>query len=76
MTMSLAQGRYCDRYKLDPEDPRCAHVILTGSVLSVTPNTTEEDVARKAMFSRHPDMKGWPKGDLNTIYMQNCSQRD
>lgn len=30
MSVSLAQGEYCDVNNLDPEDPRCAHVIFTG----------------------------------------------
>ena len=32
MSVSLAQGEYCDANNLDPEDPRCAHVIFTGRV--------------------------------------------
>jgi len=35
LTMSLAQGAYCDSKKLDPEDPRCAHIILTGKIVPV-----------------------------------------
>ncbi len=63
--MSLAQSRYCDRRHLDPEDPRCAHVILTGSVSRVSANSTEEAFARKALFTRHPAMEDWPKGEEN-----------
>lgn len=35
LAMSLAQGDYCQREGLDPEDPRCAHVFLTGKIKSV-----------------------------------------
>jgi len=35
LTMSLAQGNYCRIHSYDPEDPRCAHVILTGIVAEV-----------------------------------------
>jgi hypothetical protein len=35
LTMSLAQGNYCRAKSYDPEDPRCAHVILTGSIVEV-----------------------------------------
>ncbi len=62
LTMSLAQGRYCDIHRLDPEDPRCAHVILTGSIARVRANSTEEDFAKRALFTRHPIMREWPKG--------------
>ena len=65
MTMSLAQGTYCNRKQLDPEDPRCAHIILTGHVTKVEANSTEEAFARDALFKRHPDMPGWPTGKKN-----------
>jgi len=35
MTLSLAQGNYCTERVLDPEDPRCAHIILTGRMVQV-----------------------------------------
>lgn len=34
--MTLAQTDYCLNNKLDPEDPRCAHVILTGKFVKVS----------------------------------------
>ena len=51
ITMSLAevtlstlpsnpsQGTYCRDHQLDPEDPRCAHIILTGSMVEVANST-------------------------------------
>ena len=33
--MSLAQGSYCKQKDLDPEDPRCAHLILSGRFMPV-----------------------------------------
>lgn len=35
MTMSLVQTNYCKQQKYDPEDPRCAKVILSGNVVKV-----------------------------------------
>jgi len=35
ITMSLAQSDYCKRHRYDPENPLCAHVILTGSIEKV-----------------------------------------
>jgi len=60
VTISLNQGDYCSKHKLDAEDPRCAHVILAGQVVRVTPNTTEEKFAEEALFTRHPVMPDWP----------------
>lgn len=36
VTMSLAEGGYCRKQSLDPEDPRCAQVILTGNFVFVS----------------------------------------
>lgn len=30
VTISLAEGNFCHVKQLDPEDPRCPQVILTG----------------------------------------------
>jgi len=62
ITMSLAQGSYCSTQKYDPEDPRCAHSVLTGVFLPLQPGTNEEDTARTALFTRHPVMPDWPEG--------------
>ena len=61
LSMSLAQKHYCVDDKLDPEDPRCAHIILTGRVVAVEEGTEEERFAKESLFARHPVMAGWPK---------------
>ncbi|XP_076839314.1 protein CREG1 [Brachyhypopomus gauderio] len=58
MSVSLAQTRFCKHHGYDPQSPLCAHIILSGSVQEV--NGTEADGARKALFSRHPEMIDWP----------------
>nr|XP_057907253.1 protein CREG1 [Doryrhamphus excisus] len=58
LSMSLAQTGYCRQHGLDPQSPLCAHIILSGSVLEV--NGTEAEFAKKALFSRHPEMMDWP----------------
>ncbi len=69
LTMSLAQGKYCNTKHLDPEDPRCAHVILTGQVTKLKANSTEEAFAKRALFSRHPEMTQWPKGYFCVLFL-------
>lgn len=59
MSMSLAQTDYCRESGYDPQSPLCAHIILSGSVLQV--NGSEADFAKKALFSRHPEMIDWPQ---------------
>ncbi|XP_071444698.1 protein CREG1 [Hetaerina americana] len=61
LSLTLAEGHYCEENNFDPEDPRCAHVVLTGKIVKVKTGTDEEIFAKGAMFSRHPSMKSWPK---------------
>jgi len=56
--MSLAQSDYCSENQYDPEDPRCARLILNGRVVKVTGK--EANFAKEALFSRHPAMETWP----------------
>jgi len=62
ITMSLAQGDYCKKMGYDPEDPRCAHIIITGKILKLDADEDAEEYnfAHDGLFSRHPEMKTWP----------------
>jgi hypothetical protein len=60
LTMTLAESDYCHQAALDPEDPRCAHVILTGEFVKIQDGTQEAAFAQEAMFSKHPVMSSWP----------------
>ena len=62
LTMSLAQSGYCRKMNYDPEDPRCAHVILTGHFIKLDSASSEGQFAKEALFSRHPIMPDWPEG--------------
>lgn len=57
---SLAESDYCKSQHFDPQDPRCARVILTGHLVRVNETTDEYAFAKNALFSRHPSMKYWP----------------
>ncbi|XP_032535125.1 protein CREG1 isoform X3 [Chiroxiphia lanceolata] len=59
LTVSLAQTPYCRRHRYDPQNPLCAHIIFVGSIVKV--NDSEAVLAKKALFSRHPEMESWPK---------------
>ncbi|CAH1408278.1 unnamed protein product [Nezara viridula] len=60
MTMSLAYGDYCKDKHLDPENPLCAQVMLTGHLQFIDNNDEEAKFAKEALFSRHPEMSSWP----------------
>ncbi|NWX16253.1 CREG1 protein, partial [Aegotheles bennettii] len=59
LTVSLAQTPYCKKHKYDPQNPLCAHIIFCGSIVKVS--DSEAGLAKKALFSRHPEMESWPK---------------
>ena len=60
--MTLAQGDYCVKQGLDPQDPPCARVILSGSTSKVEKGTEEEAFAKDALFTRHPNFIDYPPG--------------
>ncbi|XP_050707953.1 protein CREG1-like [Eriocheir sinensis] len=62
LSLSEAQSDYCRNHDFDPENPQCARVLLTGTMLEVKNGTSEADFARTALFSRHPEMEFWPAG--------------
>ncbi|CAG9769562.1 unnamed protein product [Ceutorhynchus assimilis] len=59
---TLAASSYCDNKEYDPQDPRCAKVIISGRLLKVNNSTSEYDFAIDSLFERHPAMKDWPAG--------------
>lgn len=61
LAMSLAESNYCKQHNIDPEDPRCARVILTGKIKRVKTYSSEIEFAENALFTRHPAMPSWPK---------------
>ncbi|MBA0791482.1 hypothetical protein Gohar_016059 [Gossypium harknessii] len=63
----------------DPESPMCAKITLTGRLVLLEANSKEAEFARTALFTKHPEMKGWPKGhdfqvfklEIEDIFMIN-----
>ena len=46
-SISEFQTKYCEREDLDPEDPRCARLVLSGSWSRVPHGTTEYSKAKE-----------------------------
>uniref|UniRef100_A0A8C0EVY0 Cellular repressor of E1A stimulated genes 2 n=1 Tax=Bubo bubo TaxID=30461 RepID=A0A8C0EVY0_BUBBB len=59
LTLPEADGNFCRKNVIDPEDPRCARLTLTGQMVTVPPE--EVEFAKQAMFSRHPVVRKWPR---------------
>ncbi|CAN8273042.1 unnamed protein product [Cochlearia groenlandica] len=47
--------------KRDPMDPSCSKLTLTGKLLQLKEGSEEEEVAKRALFTKHPGMMDWPK---------------
>ncbi|KAJ8427966.1 hypothetical protein Cgig2_032316 [Carnegiea gigantea] len=48
--------------KVDPENPTCAKITLTGK------HSKEAEFGRNALFSKHPEMKDWPQGHKFEVF--------
>ncbi|KAK6644179.1 hypothetical protein RUM43_000446 [Polyplax serrata] len=62
MLVTLSQTDYCKDNDLDPQDPRCAKLTISGEMKRLKAGSEEEKFAKNALFSRHPIMENWPKG--------------
>ncbi|XP_047025794.1 protein CREG1 isoform X1 [Helicoverpa zea] len=58
--VSLEETRYCENQKIDPEDPRCTRLMLSGKMKKIHENTAEYVFAKGALFERHPSMADFP----------------
>ncbi|KAG5675411.1 hypothetical protein PVAND_005319 [Polypedilum vanderplanki] len=56
---SMDQSLYCTNKNIDPMEPTCARVMITGKVLKVQKSSKEHDFATKAMISHHPASVNW-----------------
>jgi hypothetical protein len=45
----------------DPENPPCARLVLSGKLVRLAANSTEEKVANDALFKKHPSFTKYPK---------------
>ncbi|CAA3032711.1 CREG1 [Olea europaea subsp. europaea] len=54
--------------KKDPENPTCAKITLIGKLKLLDGDSEETEFARTALFSKHSEMKGWPKSHKFQIF--------
>jgi len=54
--------------KIDPENPTCSKLTLTGKLKLVDLQSSEADLAKSALFTKHPEMKDWPKNHHFKIF--------
>ncbi|KAL9228377.1 hypothetical protein vseg_003966 [Gypsophila vaccaria] len=53
---------------IDPENPTCAKITLTGKLGLIDQRSKEAEFARTALFAKHREMKDWPKGHNFQIF--------
>ncbi|XP_028170591.1 protein CREG1 [Ostrinia furnacalis] len=58
--VSLEETNYCEQKGMDPEDPRCTRLMLSGKMKKVKEGTPEYTFAKAALFERHPAMANFP----------------
>ncbi|KAL1357130.1 hypothetical protein AAHE18_05G234600 [Arachis hypogaea] len=54
--------------KIDPENPTCSKITLTGKLILVDEKSKEAEFGRNALFSKHSEMKGWPTDHNFQVY--------
>lgn len=59
-TLTLTEASVdCEQKHLDPEDPRCVRLSMTGTMLDVT-EADEIKFAKEGLYASHPQMATWP----------------
>lgn len=56
------QDLSCSAAGMDPMEPTCDRIIITGRVKRLDNSTREFQFAHQAMLSRHPAAANWMKG--------------
>jgi len=63
---ALQHTTSCEVAKIDPEDPRCAKLTISGQMTKVSGQAAE--FGKAALFARHPQMKQWPVSHNFAVY--------
>ncbi|XP_060542615.1 protein CREG2 isoform X1 [Pantherophis guttatus] len=59
LTLPEAEGDFCRKTIIDPDDPKCTRLTFIGNMVTVPPEELES--VKQALFSRHPIMRKWPR---------------
>lgn len=56
---SMDQNLYCTQRNIDPMEPTCARIMISGEVLRVEKGTDEFNFAASSMTDHHPASANW-----------------
>ncbi|KAL0271102.1 UNVERIFIED_CONTAM: hypothetical protein PYX00_008308 [Menopon gallinae] len=62
LAFTLAQTNVCKERGWDPQDPRCAHIIVYGNFTALNEKDPEYNTAKQALLTRHPQFSYYPPG--------------
>lgn len=57
--LSMDQDLECSKQGIDPMEPTCARIMISGRAVKLEEGTDEFTFGKNAMFSRHPAAKHW-----------------
>lgn len=57
--LSMDQDLDCSKRGIDPMEPTCARIMISGRAVKLDEGTDEFTFGKNAMFSRHPAAKHW-----------------
>lgn len=57
--LSMDQDLDCSKRGIDPMEPTCARIMISGRAVKLEEGTDEFNFGKNAMFSRHPAAKHW-----------------
>lgn len=61
---SMDQGLYCTKKGMDPMEPTCARIMISGEALRVPKDSEEFKFGTAAMLSHHPASVNWLNSNL------------
>lgn len=57
--LSMDQDLECSKQGIDPMEPTCARIMISGRAVKLEEGTDEYTFGKNAMFSHHPAAKHW-----------------
>lgn len=57
--LSMDQDLYCSKRGVDPMEPTCARIMISGRAVKLEDGNDEFNFGKNAMFSRHPAAQKW-----------------
>ncbi|XP_041765040.1 protein CREG1-like [Anopheles merus] len=67
--LTLDQDLYCTRNGIDPMEPTCARIMVSGRADKIENGTAEYAFGSRAMFSRHPAAQKWIQTDGHNFFL-------